>query len=210
MGWKIPTQRYSAPRQHVLKKTVHSWRSAGEEAWEGFRWKGIVIIYDNGFPRRALLSDVQHTAELWNVSSECTAGREKQSPTRKRTKSKADWRWRQHAKQWKKGISCSPIVNLVVIGWDHSHISQASEVNVDPRPPPGLTPLLSLPASAEDKMHHCAPKTVIRAGVRVGLTRKNKSSFSIWEKDTNVSTQAFQSGLSLVCVIKIAQETRGN
>lgn len=102
-GEKFWCSAIEAPRQYVLEKTVHSemhltWGSAGEEEREGFQCKGIVIIYDNGFPRPnpALLSEVQHTAELWNVSSECTAGHEKWSPTRKRTKSKDDQRWRQH------------------------------------------------------------------------------------------------------------------
>lgn len=65
----------------------------------------------------------------------------------------------------------------MAIRWDHSHISQVLEVQAAPH---HTTPLLSLPAYAEDKMHHCAPKTVIRAGVWVGAdAQKQKLIFHL-------------------------------
>lgn len=94
-----------------------------------------------------------------------------------------------NGKQWKKGISSSAIRSLMAIRWDHSHISQVLEVQAAPH---HTTPLLSLPASAEDKMHHCAPKTVIRAGVWVGAAaQKQKFIFHLEKRhkyfDTGIS-----------------------
>lgn len=79
----------------------------------------------------------------------------------------------------------------MAIRWDHSHISQVLGVQAVLH---HTTPLLSLPASAEDKMHHCAPKTVICAGVWVGADAQKQKFLFHLEKgqkyfDTDISEE---------------------